>query len=178
MKPGHSEQTAQHIDHHQLRKVIDFLAVIGIPCTVSDQYFAAFLPGIRIVQGELEVNPRSLLCVGDILHEAGHLACLPAALRAQADDNIEDTFGPHQAMESGAILWSVAAAHHLDIPLTAIFHPAGYKGEADWLLDQYSSGNYLGLPLLQWMGLAATEKEQEEEGLPSFPHMLRWLRDE
>ena len=76
----------------------------------------------------------------------------------------------------GVIAWSVAAAIHLNIPLSEIFHIEGYKGEANWLLEQYTSKKYIGLPLLQWMGLAAFEDELVENKILPFPEMLRWTR--
>jgi hypothetical protein len=76
--------------------------------------------------------------------------------------------GDPQAMgqEIATILWSYAALNAMKLPPEVIFHPNGYKGASDWHIENFTSGNYIGLPLLQWMGLANED----------FPAMQRWLR--
>lgn len=157
-------------------KIFNFLEEIGIEYFITDDDFPSFLRGITIDKGKLKINPEYLLCTGDILHEAGHLACIPAHLRSKADDNIEISIGSEYTLEMGVILWSVAAALHLNIPLTEIFPKKGYKGSSETLIEQYTSKNYIGLPLLQWMGLAAHDDEVIENEALAFPNMLRWLR--
>lgn len=161
----------------QLEKVFSFLSEIGIAHCLSDEEFDSFLKGVKIENGGLKINPKELLCVGDILHEAGHLACIPKALRHRANGDIRKSLGEDYTFEMGVMAWSVAAAVHLDIPLSHIFHPEGYNGEADWLLEQYSSGQYIGLPLLQWMGLAAGQDELSNDAILPFPNMLSWTRN-
>jgi hypothetical protein len=56
-----------------------------------------------------------------------------------------------------------------------VFHPHGYKGSAASLIQAFRDGA-LGVPLLQWMGLTLDATRAAEAGLPSYPHMLRWLR--
>ncbi|MBC6992845.1 hypothetical protein QWY85_03920 [Neolewinella lacunae] len=160
-----------------LARIIDFLASTGIQFTLTSENFTAFLDGVKIKDGELLINPANLLCVGDVLHEAGHLACVPAALRPQVNENVADSVGEEHTYELGVIAWSVAAAHHLGIPLTEVFNEKAYKGQADWLLAEYSSGNYLGLPLLQWMGMTALPAELRNEGVAPYPAMQRWTRE-
>lgn len=80
-----------------------------------------------------------------------------------ANDDIGNSLGEEYTYEMAVIAWSVAAALHLSISLTEVFHPEGYKGEWKWLMEQYESKNYIGLPLLQWMGLAAFEDELVED---------------
>jgi hypothetical protein len=53
-----------------------------------------------------------------------------------------------------------------------VFHPHSYKGESAWLIEQFTSGNYIGLSLLQWMGLCFDEERAAEEGVKPFPHMI------
>ena len=159
-----------------LEKILAFLKEIEIDFYLSDEFFDSFLKGIKIVNGKLKINPKHLLCLGDILHEAGHLACLPSNLRSQANDNIEESLGEAYTFEMGTILWSVAAASHLKIPLSEIFHGEGYLGQGPWLLEQFSNKNYIGLPLLQWMGLTAFDDELIKDKVLPFPAMLRWVR--
>lgn len=159
-----------------LESVFHFLRELGIGCCISEENFDSFLQGVRIENGGLKINLKNLLCIGDILHEAGHLACLPSDLRAKANDNIEISLGPEHTYELGAIMWSVAAAMHLKIPLTEIFHEDAYRGDGQWLLEQYSNNNYLGLNLLQWMGMVAFDDEVDGVNILPFPAMLRWTR--
>ena len=74
---------------------------------------------------------------------------------------------PTQADEIAAILWSYAALHHLQLEPTVVFHPDGYRNASNWFIDNFSNKMYIGLPLLEWMGLCDTE---------NFPNMKQWLR--
>lgn len=158
-------------------KVTTFLCEIGIDYYVSDEDFDSFLTGIKIEGGKLKINPKTILCVGDILHEAGHLACLPLSLRSEINDDVGKSLNGGPTYELAVIAWSVAAAIHLDIPLSEVFHVEGYKGDAIWLQEQYTSKNYIGLPHLQWMGLAAFEDELVDDKILPFPNMKRWTRE-
>ena len=161
----------------QLETITRFLEEIGIAYYFTEEEFDSFLKGVEIEQGKLRINPKNLLCLGDILHEAGHLACLPSHLRLQANGDIGKSLGEEYTCEMGVIAWSVAAALHLDMSLSEIFHQEGYKGDADWLIEQYSSKNYIGLPLLQWMRLAAFDDELVDNTILPYPAMLRWTRE-
>ncbi len=161
---------------NEIGEIFYFLNEIGIGYSLIDESADSFLKGIKIVNGRLVINLKNLLCIGDILHEAGHLACLPESLRSKANGNIAESLGEEHTFEMGVIAWSVAAAIYLNIPLSHIFHKDGYNGDADWLVEQYDSGNYMGLPLLQWMGMVAYEDELMEGRILPYPKMLRWTR--
>ena len=166
-----------NLNQNYLQNILAFLEKVGIKYTLTEEDFDAFLQGITIVNGVLKINPSKLLCVGDILHEAGHIACLPPELRPKASGNIEETLGEEYNVELGVILWSIAAAHHLQIPLTEIFHKEAYLGQSGWLLEQAATGNYVGLPILQWMGMAAQEESVIAGKAAPFPVMLKWIRE-
>jgi hypothetical protein len=133
--------------------------------TVVEQ--PTFLPGLLLERGRLLVDRTRLLYPGDLLHEAGHLAVTPAAERAGTGGNITEHHPEKEGDELAVLAWTYAACHHLGLPATVVFHPAGYKGQAKWLVEHYESGGSLGLPLLVWMGLTTTA---------DFPVMHRWLR--
>lgn len=157
--------TRPHFEH--LEPMLTFLAGIGLP--VREEHFRekSFLPGILIRNGQLVIDRARLLYPGDVLHEAGHLAVTPADQRPGLQADIAAS-NPERAGDELAVqLWSYAASLHLSIPPEVVFHPAGYKGDADWLLGQYQRGSYPGLPLLAWMGLTTNE---------GFPAMTRWVR--
>ena len=103
----------------------------------------------------------------DLLHEACHIAVTEENLRPLigSNDMVEDW--PSDGDEIASILWSYAAAVHLDIGMNEFFHDGGYKKDSKWLIDQFNNKNYIGLPLLQWMQLCDANK---------FPKMKKWLR--
>jgi hypothetical protein len=148
----------------------EFLAEIGIPTQEAELASDTFLPGILIENGGLLIDPGKLLYPGDILHEAGHLAVTPAAERAQLSGNVMAGKPEQQGTDGDeivAMLWSYAAAQAIGMPPEIVFHPAGYRGGSQWILDNFCQGDYPGLPLLVWMGLTTNE---------DFPRMTRWLR--
>ncbi len=149
-----------------------FLAEIGLAVAEADLSAAdTFVPGIFIDHGRLLIDPPKLLYPGDLLHEAGHLAVVPPAERAQLSGNIM-AGKPEQVGTDGeeivAMLWSYAASEAIGLPPEVVFHPHGYHNASTWIIDNFRQGIYPGLPLLVWMGLTTTE---------GFPRMTRWLRE-
>lgn len=157
-------------------RVLRFFEQIGIEAQQGPVPEDTFLPGILIDAGRLVIDFDKLKYPGDLLHEAGHIAMATRAQRPLMQGNIE-TESPVDPMELGAILWSYAALKHLDLPPNFVFHPEGYKGDSDWLIEQFESGKYIGLPLLQWMGLSFDANNATKNKVEPFPHMVKWLRD-
>jgi hypothetical protein len=153
-------------------RLLAFLVRIGLEARTRPLREPTFLPGIRIRRGALLVDPARLRYPGDLLHEAGHLAVTPAARRPALDGDLGTDLGD----EIGAIAWSYAAARHLGVDPAVVFHPDGYRGCSQGFLDNFARGRYVGVPLLQWMGLTLDEKAARAQGVPAYPHMLRWLR--
>lgn len=163
----------------ELKKICAFFDEIGIAwenCTLPDE--PTFLPGIKIDKGRLMFDLEKLKYPGDLLHEAGHIAVETPARRAVMSDNVDENQNPAASLEVAAVLWSYAALRHLELPESFVFHAEGYKGDAAWIIEQFAQGNYLGLPLLQWMGLCLDEQQAQSSKEISFPHMLKWLREE
>ncbi|GAA4373308.1 hypothetical protein [Hymenobacter koreensis] len=152
----------------QVDPLLAFVREIGLEvqeASLKDQ--PTFLPGLLIDRGRLVVDRQRLLYPGDILHEAGHLAVTPAAERPLLGGNVTEGQPEKEGEELAVLCWTYAACRALQLPPEVIFHPAGYKGQSAWLIEEFESGRYLGLPLLAWMDLTTTA---------SFPHMQRWLR--
>lgn len=163
---------------NEIQKICTFFDEIGIAwkiCTLPDE--PTFLPGIRIDKGCLQFDLEKLKYPGDLLHEAGHLAAETPERRAVMSDNVDEDQNPAASLEMAAVLWSYAALRHLNLPVEFVFHAEGYKGDADWLIEQFAEGNYLGLPLLQWMGLCWDENKAKLNNQAPFPHMIKWLRE-
>lgn len=61
--------------------VVGWLASVGIEVEFADQEHPdAFVPGVWLDRGRVIVN-QARVHVGDVLHEAGHLVCVPSLFR-------------------------------------------------------------------------------------------------
>jgi hypothetical protein len=144
------------------KQIVEFLIEIGIP-VVPGEAPGAVLPGIRIEKGSLVIDETHLVWPGDLLHEAAHLAMVPAVLRG----TLEEDTGNYGGEELGAIAWSWAAICHLGLDAEIVFHPGGYRGGSQAIIENFRKGRYIGVPFLRWIGLTRED----------YPVMIRWLRD-
>ena len=154
--------------------IVTFLNEIGIRVVFDTIDEPTFLPGILINCGGLRVDQSKLDYPGDLLHEAGHIAVkLPGDRLQMYGDAAEGGMGD----EIGAMLWSYAAIKVLNLPEEIVFHAGGYRGHSSWLVDHFrEKQNYIGLPLLEWMGMTAGPEKAKMLGVPPYPHMIHWLR--
>jgi hypothetical protein len=151
-----------------LECIINFLNEININVVEIELNNDTFLPGLSIKGDTILMDKKRLKYPWDLLHEAGHIAVTEERLRGKiGTKEIADNW-PTDGDEIAAILWSYAALYHLNLDIEIVFHPGGYKNESEWLIQQFTNKNYIGLPLLEWMGFC----NQEEE----FPKMKKWLR--
>jgi hypothetical protein len=160
----------------ELEQIITFLSKIGIEVIEKELDTTTFLPGLSLGANCIYVDFEKLLYPGDILHEAGHIAVTPACEREWIGTDKMSKDWPTQGDEIVAILWSYAALHHLKLPLDFVFHANGYKDSSDWFISNFSNQNYMGLPLLEWMGLTLSQSRAKVEGKKAFPEMQQWLR--
>ena len=159
------------------QKITTFLKEIGINTIEKELSDDTFLPGLALSNEGIIIDYNKLLYPGDILHEAGHIAVTTAEDRKKIGTDKMPEDWPTQGDEIGAMLWSFAAAHHLEIPLEVVFHPNGYKGSSNWLIDSYKENNFIGLPFLEWCEMTISKEKVTSEDQKSFPHMLKWLRN-
>lgn len=159
----------------EVTKVLHFLAEIGISVH-EKQLTDTFLPGLTLGPNCIYVDFNQLLYPGDLLHEAGHLAVTTPEERLVAGTEAQSSDWPTGGEEIGAILWSYAAAVHLQLPLDFVFHNNGYKNGSEMLISNFEKGNYIGLPFLEWAGLCLSEERALQENQEPFPFMLNWLR--
>ncbi|CAA0125618.1 Uncharacterised protein [BD1-7 clade bacterium] len=148
--------------------IVSFLNEIGLGIELTSLTQDTFLPGVCCHNGGILVDLEQLAYPGDILHEAGHLALLKEDERVSMSGDAGDA-GDDGGMEMGAIAWSYAASCFIGFPVEQLFHQGGYKGEGDWLSEQFELGIYIGLPILEWKQLARASGET------CYPHMDRWL---
>ncbi|MBP6748233.1 MAG: hypothetical protein KA144_01230 [Xanthomonadaceae bacterium] len=165
----------RHAEHYHT--IFDFVAGVGLPITEEALPGDTFLPGIAIRYGGLAVDPYVLVWPGDLLHEAGHLAVLPPALRTAADDDLADEADVEHAGELEAMAWAWAAVVELGLPVEVLIHEGGYNGKSRDLLQMYAFGVYPGLQGLCATGMTAAPGFSPEPLTVRYPQMLRWLRE-
>ena len=173
----------------ELARVAQALNNIGIP-TQEDSQAAGFLDNVRIKQGVIHYKPNAL--IADILHEAGHLACLPALFRPQANDDLDDLavimcdyadaqmargVNPEapilraimQCSDGEATAWAWAFGSHLGLDPKVIIDGEAYGGEGDSVRLMVSTGMYLGVNGLRAAGMIKNTKD--------YPKLDKWLQD-
>jgi hypothetical protein len=156
-----------------LVEIVTFLNAIGIVTRAGTLATESFLPGVLIDHGTLLFEPAKIAAPSDLLHEAGHIAVTPLAYR----HCLHGALSPDHAFDYGgeveAIAWSFAAATAIKMPLTELFHPMGYRGQAPALAMSFALGVYPGVHGLVNAGLAANARLGS---LGAYPTLLRWLR--
>ena len=158
-------------DDADTRKILAFLERIGIPVLFETVEGDTFLPAMTVRGGALVVDPARLTWPGDLLHEAGHIAVTDPALRPTLD-----AVSPDGGEEMAAIAWSYAASVEIGIDAAVVFHAEGYRGAGDSLAENFTAGRYFGDPMLHYCGMTVMARHAAEQGVPPYPHMLRWLR--
>jgi hypothetical protein len=174
--------------------VSEFLSDIGLDIAYGATC-DSFLPGLRIRNGGLVVD-QAIASLGDLLHEAGHLAVVPGRFRALMSDDIDAgveamfrecdrlEFQPDdktmvqamQASECEAIAWSWAAGKHLGLSAEDIFPDGAFDGGSTDLRLQLSVGQHLGVNGLARTGMTDLPS-RDHKGMKAFPQMRRWLQE-
>lgn len=161
----------------ELETILQFLEETGISVYTSDTPVEGFLPGLAISRGAIYIYYPHLSYPGDVLHEAGHIAVVSAAERPFLEQCNIATRPWRESEEMMAIAWSYAACRHLGIDPAFVFHDDGYKGGGASIAENFDNGHYFGLPMLQWVGMAADRKLAAEINVEPYPAMLRWIRE-
>ncbi|MDO7873188.1 hypothetical protein Q5H93_00465 [Hymenobacter sp. ASUV-10] len=157
-----------HTDTAWLPPILAFLTEIGIVVEDTTLRDDTFLPGILIHEGRLLLDRQRLLYPGDVVHEAGHIAVTRAAERPALGGNVTEDNPEKEGDELAVHLWAYAACLAMRLPAEVVFHPDGYRNQSKWLINNFRTGQNMGLPLLVWMDLSTTEE---------YPRMTRWLRE-
>ena len=134
-----------------LDEIAAWLLELGLEVRRAPIELETVLPGITIEGGALVVDPSRCEHPGDLLHEAAHLAILSPEERSA----VWGTTGSDGGFEMAAIAWSYAAAKALGLDASVVFHADGYRGGSAGLIDNFAEGRYVGVPVLQWLGLTA-----------------------
>lgn len=160
-----------------LGKCISFLNEIGIETKFEKLDEPCFLPGLSIRMGAIIIDKEALSYPGDILHEAGHIAVVPAAERPALTASAIEKREMRGAEEMMAIAWSYAACIYVGLDPYVVFHDDGYKGGGSYIADNFANKNYFGLPMLQWKGMTLDEANATKQNLPPYPYMMKWVLD-
>jgi hypothetical protein len=151
-------------------RMVAFVRGVGMDVRAGSLPADTFLPGLDIRHGAILVDEQRLAHPGDLLHEAGHVAVADPAERTGP------SLDPTPGDEMATLAWSYAALRHLGLDVQVVFHPHGYKGGAQALIDAFTGGGGPGIPLLAYYGMTVEAKFAAERGVEPYPHMLRWLR--
>lgn len=164
-------------NHDYVQPILNFLKKINIPYQFAPIDIETYVPGINIQNGTLQIDLKKLSFPGDLLYEAGRIALAPAAVRPSLThpiDNQLDFDIPTISMMT--IAWSYAAALDSETPLEVLFHPEGYKGQNENIKHGFQTGQYIGLPMLQYLGMAFDANNAAQKEAQPFPVMQSWLR--
>jgi hypothetical protein len=152
------------------QRILAFLKEIGIAVLLEPLGQDTFLPALTIRDGLLVLDPGRLEWIGDLLHEAGHIAVTDPALRPTLCEASQDP-----GEEMAAIAWSWAAARVIGLDPHLLFHADGYRGGSSALIENFSKGRYIGVPMLHYFGMTVEPHRAVDEG-EAYPAMRRWLR--
>jgi hypothetical protein len=157
------------------QKITDFIQNIGIPIGYRQILGQSFLPGLMIENGTLLIDKKQLKYIGDTLHEAGHIALMTPDQRKDLSGSLEGQ-NDAEATEMAVIAWTYAACLEIGIEPAVVFHPEGYKGGSESILENFSNGNYFGVPILEWYGMTEGVNNTQTINTISYPKMLTWIR--
>jgi len=171
--PTESPRALTPRDLETLPRIIDFIRSIGIEIEEGVMHRRTLVPGIDVRRGGLLVEAARLCMPADLLHEAAHIALTPSSRRHLVDGTMDGT----AAEEIAAIAWTWAAAVFLELHPDDVFHQDVISGNGPTLLENFREGRFVGVPMLQHLGLTVDERHASERGVAPYPHVLRWLRD-
>ena len=155
-------------------KILCFLQEIGLIYHLEKIEETTLLPGLQLRNGKLIIDTKKLLYPSDILHEAGHLACMPFDIRKTMNGDLED-IDLHRGGELMAIAWSYAACRYLNINPEIVFHEYGYRNASQNIINNFDNDYTFGVPMLQWCEMCYDDKIAAELDAKPFPEMISWL---
>lgn len=183
-----------------VQESVTFLRSVGLEIEFSDvPHPNAFVPGVWMDEGRLVVHLATVHAC-DILHEAGHLATVPTALRgltrpgdfpgpllakaatqAWSERGFVDEYGREDVLlrsllqmgECEATAWSFAATVAMSVSATILIEPRA-DGSIPYETTEAASGILDGLQARQYFGIHGLAAAGFCK-LREFPKMQRWL---
>lgn len=156
-----------------LSVILAFLRDIGFDVVASELDQETCPPGIRIDQDRILYDEARLTYPGDLLHIAAYFAVLPAEQRFTPSPD----HPTHDGTEMVAIAWSYAASLHLGLDPDVVFHddPGYFRYDPETIIENFSRGQFLGVPVLAWRGMTVDPQQATSKGKPLYPIMLNWV---
>jgi hypothetical protein len=179
-------------------RVVTWLALKGIEVEFTDQEHPdSFVPGVWLDRGKLIVN-HERAHVGDVLHEAGHLACIPSKFRELTEPGslmtpkleaaVKEYCDTHPFMDAEmqedpvwraimqmgdceATAWAYAASKYLELSPEILFSEREY-GEMPY--DGEGPDIWKSLDMNSYFGINGLQAGGFCS-VRTFPQMTRWL---
>jgi|SRR6516225_5614690 hypothetical protein len=174
-----------------LTRVIDFLLSIGLKVEMQEGA-RGFVDGIRIEHGMLIVDPECRL--SSLLHEAGHLACVPSRFREYMNDNLalgmrkmmseieKMALEPDHPLERAAVqcsdpeatAWAWAAGVAIGLKPEQIIQDDEYDWSGAEIRAMLQVNQYMGINGLAHAGMCKRGAWVAPE--IRYPKMTTWLQ--
>lgn len=170
-----------------MEEIIAFLNEIGIKTSRGNVPSNSFMPNIAIQDGSIIYNKDATL--GDLLHEAGHLAIIPKKYRPMCQGDMDESMRAIfdkaeiagemipdstiycaliQSSDPEATAWAWSAGRHIGIEPQDIIADYLYEGTGADVRLMLSLNCYLGINGLRAAGMLTSVK--------SFPHLTQWTQ--
>jgi hypothetical protein len=171
--------------------VVRFLQEIGLE-VVRCSEARGFLKHIKIDRGVLYIDAHAT--APNLLHEAGHLAVIPATHRPSVGANLEAALAKMLASldwsdpespecrvamycgESEATAWAWAAGVHLGLAPKDIIADEDYDNTGDQMRLALAHDAYLGINGLCHAGFCGQGALGRRRGQPIYPKLAFWLQ--
>lgn len=174
-----------------LEKVIRFLHSIGLQVEIENGA-SGFIDGVRIENGVLRIDP---MCrASSLLHEAGHLACVPSRFRSYMSDNLakgmrrmmnelgQMSLHPDHPLVRAAIqcgdheatAWAWAAGIAAGLEPEQIIQDDEYEGGGANIRMMLAVNQYAGINGLACAGMCGRGTWIAPDG--RYPKMTSWLQ--
>jgi len=177
----------------KLVRVVEALKGIGLEARFVEGA-SGFVPNIAIEAGVLLVDPRAQ--VSSLLHEAGHLASVPARFRHYVGRSLsaalkrmweevegEDPEGPLcravlQCSDPEATAWAYAFGTHLGFAPEVIILDSEYDNTGEDIRASLVAHRYIGINGLAAAGFCAVNaRVAAYRNLPAYPKMAFWTQE-
>lgn len=174
-----------------LQKVINHLRAVGLEVHKVPGA-TGFVPGCRIVSGALHVDPNCTPSA--LLHEAGHVATVPARFRSFMSDNLATgmkrmveelmamNLDPDHPLERAAVqcsdpeatAWAWAAGVAIGLAPVDIILDKEYDGSGAEIRSMLQANQYVGINGLAHAGMCKRGNWVAEH--LRYPKMEHWLQ--
>ncbi len=172
---AYREFSMESSDEISLNKILSFLDRIGVLYKFTNIEKECFLAGLFIDKGTLLIDKDKLKHVGDVMHEAGHIALMSPEERQTVSGSLDGILYP-EAVEMMTLAWSYAACLEIELDPYVVFHKDGYKGDSESIVSNFQQGSIIGLPMLQWLGLTNDRIDPTQNKTVVYPKMITWIR--